>query len=384
MLRRRLGRTDLDVSVVGFGGGPLNEIPPAEAVPVLKAAIARGINLFDTAPKPWYGYSEESIGRAIHGRRDGLVIMSRTHGTTAEEALAEVRMSLDALAIDQVDVYQISGVSTPERYNAVMGPGGALQGLKEAQRLGQIRHIGVSSHGTPETMAALVRSGEFATLMVAYNLVDYHVETYAQPLEDMARIRNEILPLAQQYDVGVVAMKPLAGGLLVAHRSPLFRGLSSQTLAISPQQAISYLLMNPGFASALVGMCSMEELEENVVAGEAPLSLSVEEAAGLLEEATKLGTDFCRRCAHCEPCPEGIQIAKFFRVVYMARVPSQSVRKAALALLETMPVMPEFCTACGVCEERCPYELAIAEKLEAGLAIVNELRARLDSPVLTI
>jgi len=371
MLKRRMGRTNLDVSVIGFGGGPLSEIPPSEAVPILKAAIAHGINLFDTAPKPWYGFSEESIGRAIHGQRDGLVIMSRTHGTTAEEAMEEVRMSLDALAIDQVDVYQISGVSTPERCESVLGAGGALEGLKRARSLGMIRHIGVSSHGTPETMARLIRSGEFATLMVAYNLVDYHVETYVQPMEDMSRIRDEILPLAQRHDVGVVAMKPLAGGLLVAHRSRLFRQLASQKLAITPHQAISYVLMNHGFASALVGMVSLEELEDNIIAGEAPLALNEAEVSELLEEATKLGTDFCRRCTHCEPCAEGIQIAKFFRVVYMARVSSEGVRRAALDLYLTMPVTPEVCTACGICEERCPYGLAIVEKLAEGLAIVN-------------
>lgn len=374
MLRRRLGRTNLEVSVIGFGSGPLAEVPPAEAVPLVRQAIARGINLFDTAP--FYGYSEESIGRAIQGEREGLVIMSRTIATTAAEALPDVRGSLNRLGIAPIDIYQLAGVSTEERYEAVMGPGGALEGLKEARKLGLIRHIGVSSHGTPETMAKLIRSDEFATLMVAYNLVDYHVETWAGPLEDMTRIRDEILPLALDYEIGVLAMKPLAGGLLVAHRSELFKGMVTQQLAITPLQAISYVLMNPGFASVVVGISTLQELEEDIVAGEMPLALSEAEVAALLEEATKLGTDFCRRCAHCEPCPQQIEIAKFFRVVYMAKLPSRNEQRAALDLYRTMEVTPEYCTICGLCEERCPYGLPVVEKLSAGLEVVDELVSR--------
>ena len=171
-------------------------------------------------------------------------------------------------------------------------------------------------------------------------------------------------------------MKPLAGGLLVAHRLELFKGMISQQLAITPLQAISYILMNPGFASAVVGMTTLQHLEEDSVAGEAPLTFSETEVAALLEEATKLGTDFCRRGGHCEPCPQGIEIAKFFHVVYMARMPSESVRKAALDLYGTMEVTPESCTMCDLCEERCPYGLPVMEKLAAGLEIVNELVSR--------
>jgi uncharacterized protein len=143
----RLGKTDLHVSAVGFGGIPIQRLTEAEAVRVVQGCLDLGVTFIDTANG--YTTSEERIGQALAaspGRREQVVIATKTGARDRAGAQAHLELSLQRLQTDYIDVWQFHGVSTPEALEQVLGPGGAMEAAQEAKRAGKVRHIGVSSH----------------------------------------------------------------------------------------------------------------------------------------------------------------------------------------------------------------------------------------------
>jgi len=259
---RRLGRTGYHASIIGFGGLGIATVGESQAIKVINRALDLGINLIDTARS--YADSEEKIGKAIRGRRDEVFLVSKSKRRTAEAFARDLEASFQALQTDRIDLYLIQMLNDSEVYEKVMAPGGPLDVLNNARQQGRISFVGFSSHGTADLVKEAIRSGEFDVMMVAYNLMNYHTEAKVEPWEDMDRIREEIFPLAQQYDVGVIAMKPLAGGLLADFSSKELKSLIKSSIEIEASQALRYVLSHEAVSLACVGMETLEEVEENV------------------------------------------------------------------------------------------------------------------------
>jgi aryl-alcohol dehydrogenase-like predicted oxidoreductase len=188
----------LEVSRIGIGGIPIQRPSHDEAVKVIQRALDLGINFIDTARG--YGASEGHIGKAIAGRRDRVILATKTGGRTAVTALEHLEESLRQLNTDYIDVWQFHNVSTFEAYEQVLGPGGAMETAQQALRAGKIRHIGISSHHL-EVARKAVASGFFEAIQFPFNFVNYEAA-------------SELLPLARERDMGFIAMKPFAGGRL--------------------------------------------------------------------------------------------------------------------------------------------------------------------------
>jgi len=322
------------ISCIGLGGIPLARISKGEAVRLVHLAIDSDINFIDTARN--YEDSEEKIGEALKGRRHEVILATKTLDRSSAGAMQQIETSLRVLGTDHLDLFQLHQVFTPSDLEKVMAPDGALAGARQAQEQGKIVHIGLSSHSADTALAAL-KTGRFSSVQVPFNVIENQAAT-------------ALIPYAQEQDIGTIAMKPLAGGNL--RRAPL---------------ALRWILQQ-GISSAIPGMAEEWEVTENSRVGLHPQPLSEEEEKDLLSEAEKIGTRFCRRCAYCMPCPNGINIPLSLSVNFGFAWHGGDIEKARLAyatfIRKGMTKSAALCAQCKSCEEKCPYQLAISDMMQ--------------------
>jgi len=316
------------VSKLGFGGIPIQRVTEEEAIAVVRRCLDLGINYIDTANG--YTNSEERIGKAISGRRERLIIATKSSSRNRDEVASHLQQSLKSLGAESIDLYQFHNVSDFNTLDRVLDPDGLMGVVQEAKEKGQVKHIGISSHQIDVAKAA-VKSGHFETIMFPFNFIT-------------CEAAEELLPLAREHDVGFIAMKSLAGGIL-------------DNITI----AFKYLLQFPDVV-LLVGIEKIPEIEEIIQVLEGSWQLTEAEHNEIQRLREELGTTFCHRCDYCQPCTAGIRIS-----TVMTFAPSLS-RRAPERLFsgvyaESMEKATD-CTKCGECEERCPYHLPIREMIE--------------------
>ncbi|NLJ99848.1 MAG: aldo/keto reductase, partial [Clostridia bacterium] len=131
MRYRRLGKTGLDVSVVGFGGIPIQRISTEETGKVVDRCVQLGINFFDTARG--YTDSEEKLGKTLAEHRDKVLIATKSMARDREGMAADIKKSLETMAVDYIELYQLHNIKDQETFDQVMAADGALAALKEAK-----------------------------------------------------------------------------------------------------------------------------------------------------------------------------------------------------------------------------------------------------------
>jgi uncharacterized protein len=330
-----LGNTGLNVSEVGFGCIPIIRLKTDEAVQVLKHAYEKGINFYDTANM--YRDSEAKIGKAFAGMRDKVIIASKTLLRDADGAKNNLENSLKMLQTDYIDLYQFHMVSHPENLSAITGTNGALEVIIKAKEQGKIRHVGVTSHSLSMAIE-LVKTGLFETIQFPFNFI-----------EDAAK--NELHPSAKKSKMGIIVMKPLAGGVI-----------PDAKVAFAFLRQFQDILPIPGFDS-------IQCVNEVVDLYQRPNELSVEILESMELMRKELGTQFCRRCEYCQPCPNGVKITPAMAFPIVAKRMS-----AKVAVEFSKPVMESVvkCTECGVCLGKCPYQLPIPEILKRNYALYQK------------
>ncbi len=262
MQKRRLGRTNLQVSIVGFGGTWISELSTPEAVKVVRKAFDSGINYFDTAKLD--GDSEEKIGAALQDVRDKCVIATKTGSRTKKDSLEDFKSSLKRLKTDRLDIIQLHGIDDEKTLAKAMGSDGSLQTCKQTRRQGLVDFIGITGH-KPRVLTKAVESGEFDTVLVPINIVT------RQALEDL-------LPAAKANDVGVVVMKPLSAktstlitclyqpSLSLISDEPELKALLGQNIGNMVSSALRYVL-SQDVAAAIPGLRSISEVETAATSG---------------------------------------------------------------------------------------------------------------------
>jgi len=193
----RLGRTGLEVVRLGIGGAY-----DGLTVDSCRAALEAGLNYIDTARAYRQGKDEEIIGQALRGRREQIILATKTGKRMASEAEQELQASLQALQTDYLDLWQMHYVNTAEDLEKVLGPGGALEAARRAQERGEVRFVGITGHDW-KIVGQGVATGEFDTVLCWYNCGLREAETL-------------IFPAAQQEDVGVIVMNGSRWGKLLA------------------------------------------------------------------------------------------------------------------------------------------------------------------------
>ena len=332
-----LGRTGMTVSEFGFGGIPLIRLDVAQAARVVRHAFDNGVTLYDTANR--YLDSEDKIGRALEGVRDKVILATKTGQRQAGPALDELERSLRLLRTDWIDIYQLHQISQQSELDAALAPGGVYEALAKAREQGKIRHIGVSSHNLAMALS-LVESGLFTTIQYPLNFIE-------------AEALDQLYPMARAAGMGILVMKPFAGGMIDSARA-----------------AFAFLR---GHADAipLPGFDTLERVDEvlGLYARPNHPDAAAQEATQRLR--TELGGRFCRRCEYCQPCPHGVSItyAMMYKVVSLRMSPAKAVGFSG-NIMETV----RNCTECGECEAKCPYSLPIPEMLKEYLALYDSHR----------
>lgn len=325
---RNFGKTGMKIKRVGFGGIPIQRITQEETNKVIDELEKCGVNFIDTARG--YTISEEYLGNALKGRREKFYIATKSMSRDYESMKKDIEISLKNLQTDYIDLYQMHNVK-PQEYDTIFDDDRAYRALLEAKEAGKIKHIGITSHGL-ETVEKAVESGKFETIQFPYNIIENQAD--------------EVFKKAHEKGVGTIVMKPLAGG-----------AINDGTLAIK------YILSKEYIDVAIPGMDTPEQVKENTAVLE-NFELTEEDNAKISKIKSELGTNFCRRCEYCLPCPEGVNIPQNFLLEgYYTRYGLQDwAIDRYKALGENQRA--SNCIQCGTCESRCPYELPIIDMLK--------------------
>ena len=344
---RRLGRTGFEVSDIVVGGG---RVAGEKGEQVVRLALERGVNYVDTSPDYSATGSEEAVGRAIRGHRDGLFLATkfctpRGHlgpGTSVAEYTGLVEASLRRLGTDYVDLVHVHSCDEVER---LLDPNmhEAFDRLKEA---GKARFLGFSSH-TPnlvQVATAAIDSKRFDVMMLAY-----HHGIWPRLAEVIARAHSEA-------DMGVVAMKTLKGA-----KHDGLAGFREQAEAYS-QAALKWVLSNPNVSCAVISFFEFQHVDEYLRASGAKITPA---DVAILEEYDRqiAGTHCAPHCGAClGSCPEQLAIDDILR--YRMYFEDYGDQKEALRLYGNLGKNASVCTSCSApCLGACPLGLPIQERM---------------------
>lgn len=382
MQYRRLGKTNLMVSEIGFGAEWLERHNYEECKALIDRAQELGINILDC----WMSEPNvrTNIGKALAGRREQWFIQGHIGSTwqngqyvrtrdvdKCREAFEDL---LERLQTDYVDLGMIHFVDQESDWETVV-KGAYIQYVKELKASGKIRHIGMSTHN-PAMAKLAAESGlvemilfsvnpAFDMLPPTDNIDNYFAEEYQDGLGGIDPDRAALYRLCEQNDVGITVMKPYAGGRLFdAKRSPF-------GVALTPVQCIHYCLTRPAVASVMAGYDTPEHVEQAVAYESA--SAEEKDYATLLAKAPRhtFGQGECTYCGHCKPCPAEIDIAmvnKYYDLATMQPEVPATVREHYLALEHRA----DACIGCRSCESRCPFGVKIAERMRKTAELFQE------------
>lgn len=244
--KRTLGKSDLQVSIIGMGGFHLGSAENQDvARDIVQHAIDSGINFFDNAWEYHNGQSESWLGYALAGRRKEVVLMTKvcTHGRDKTVAMQMLEESLRRLKTDYLDVWQIHEVIYDNDPDLIFRPNGVAEALLQAKKDGKARLVGFTGHKNPEIHLRMLSHGfPFDTVQMPLNAFDANFRSF----------EDHVLPEAHRQGLAVFGMKSLGGS-----------GEFIREGAITPEQALRYAMSLP-VTTTISGMESMEVLKQNL------------------------------------------------------------------------------------------------------------------------
>ena len=316
MKTMRLGKTGLMVTKPAFGALPIQRRDMDDAAAILRRAYEGGIRYFDTANS--YTDSEEKLGRALSDVRGDIVISTKSQGRDYETVRRHIELSRERLRTDYIDLFQFHMVSDWGDIDS-----GAYEAAQEARDKGYIRHIGVTTHSLAFAFG-LVESGRFETMQYPFSYLSNDEE-------------RRLVRLCGEKDMGFIAMKALAGGMLSNARAVY--AFMSQYDGVVP----------------IYGIQTMEELEQWLALAREEPALDDELRKLIDADRAALGGQFCRSCGYCMPCPQGIEIRNCARMDMLIR--RSPWRPYFTPEWQEKMDRINSCIECGRCRSRCPYKL---------------------------
>ena len=242
---RELGRTGLEVSIIGFGGGhSVNpNIDERTTVRLIQEGIDAGITFMDNAWEYADGEAERRMGIALEGRRDQVVLMTKVCGRDRQTAEDQLNESLRRLRTDVIDVWQFHEVNYDNDPEWIFRPGGAIEAALAAREAGKIRYIGFTGHKAPQILdGMLAHEFEWDTCQMPVNVLDAHYRSF----------QKELLPKLSERNIGVIGMKALGGG-----------GQIVRECGLTAEECRAYALSLP-ISTLVCGIQSTENLNQDL------------------------------------------------------------------------------------------------------------------------
>lgn len=371
---KKLGKTELDVSAISLGTEYLLDLPREAAVGVIHMAIERGINYFDL----FYAQPDfrDTMGAAFKGYRDKVILAAHLGAAETDGQYEKTRDPkicehffhdfLKRYDTGHVDILLLHNIDTQEDYNDLMKPGSLLGMASRFQREGKARFIGFSGHNTVTSRHA-VESGNIDVLLFPINLANHALPG-----------RKELLDACITHQIGLVIMKPFAGGNLLSEERlikvadmqmgrrelPGARMRFTKSRTITPVQCLSYVLAQDGVSTVVPGCASVEQLEASL----ACLDATEEEKnyTLLLPGFEVFETGQCVYCNHCLPCPSEIDVGLTTRLMKKAE---QELTPELQNQYDEMPAKASDCIQCGDCMDRCPFAVDVISNMEQAVAV---------------
>jgi aryl-alcohol dehydrogenase-like predicted oxidoreductase len=258
--KRALGKTGVKVSILALGGVIGMQLPPSDdhdPAAIAEAALDLGITYFDTAPSYNNGQSESNYGQVLARRRREVFLACKTGDRSYDGTMRSIEQSLKRLKTDRLDLLQIHGVSAGEEPEAWGKPDGVVSALQKLRDQKVTRFIGVTGHDNAEILRRAIQMYEFDTLLTTLN-----------PVSRRLPFREDLLKVANDKNMGVIAMKVMGGGngcLVVGNPyKNVLRPYHDQTSQqVKAQSLIRYTLGLP-VSVAVIGVASVDQLKANI------------------------------------------------------------------------------------------------------------------------
>ena len=353
---RKLPRGEEQISILGLGASSIGMAGEKEIQATAELALENGVNFFDMASSDAAPFAV--YGRAMAGARDkmyfqihfGADYRSGKYGWTTD--LDAIKQSVDwqlkALQTDYIDFGFLHCLDEEADLRRAVD-GGVLDYIRQLQRQGVVRHMGLSSH-TPGVVNRVLDLGVIDLLMFSINPgYDYHHGDYAI---GGAGERMDLYRRCEKEGVGISVMKAFSGGqLLSAKTSPFGR-------ALTEYQCIQYALDKPGVLTVLPGVRNRDDLRR--ILGFLTASPEERDYAVLGTFTPKDAAGICVYCNHCQPCPAGLDVGLINKYYDLSRAGDALARDH----YEQLEKHAEECVQCGHCDSRCPFHVVQTDRME--------------------
>jgi uncharacterized protein len=377
MRYRKLGKTNVETSVLGFGAmrmpmigakSPMDGFNPdipideVEATKMFHHALEQGVNYFDTAYGYHGGKSEPFVGKVLREFRSKVMIATKLPVWNIEKPEDMERIfneQLQKLQTDYLDVYHVHGLaaSTWEK----MKKFGVLEFMNGLVSSGRIRFAGFSFHDELNVFKEIIDAYDWSVCQIQFN---YYDQNYQAGVEG--------LKYAADRNIAVVAMEPLRGGKLVDKIPPEIQAIwDSAPVKRSPVEwAMRWAWNFEGISTVLTGASSLAQLKDHtrIVKDAAANSISPKELAVFDEVRAayrKMLRIDCTGCGYCMKCPHGVNIPQNF-AMYNDAYLFKSIEMNAhfYNFMITPEERASACIDCQECLEKCPQKLNIPQELK--------------------
>ncbi len=371
MQYRKLGKTGLMVSEIGFGGEWLERHDEADSVELLRYAGEKGINIVDCwMPDP---KSRDIIGKAMAGNRENWIVQGHIGSTYQNGQYVRTRDIkyvapafediLKRMQTDYIDLGMIHYIDAQEDWDICMNTD-YIKYVHDLHNKGVIRHIGLSTHN-PRIAKMAVETGFIEMILFSVNPafdmkpatenLDSMFEDYDAALSGIDSERAELYRMCEEKEVGITVMKGFLGGRLFDAKTSPFG------TAFTPLQCIHYALTRPGVCSILCGYDTKEQVDA-AVSYETADDNEKDYASVIASAPLHSYTGQCTYCGHCKPCPMNIDIAMINKFYDLA-VQQPEVPESVKSHYKSLGTTALACVGCKSCEKRCPFGVQIADRM---------------------
>ncbi|MGA2976410.1 MAG: aldo/keto reductase [Spirochaetia bacterium] len=389
MRYRSLGSSGISISEISLGVLAFEyherSSDPRTMADAVRLAMDSGVNFIDLPVLKL----RDVVGEALRGIRNRVLIsghlgccsQNATYFVSRNPGVCEASFHdlLTRLGTDHVDILMLHNVDQEDDYANVFDADGFLGLALRLKREGKARVLGLSTHMTSIAVKA-IETGCIEAIMFpvnpAHDLLPgtigydgyFTADSYNSGTgKEITKSdeRQALYHTCLERGIGLIAMKPYAGGLLLAQGrfivddAPISDVRSAVAFSLTPAQCLSYVLSQPGVSTALPGCGSVEEVKA---------ALSYLDATPAERDYSAIDSNAlwklrgrCVYCNHCLPCPEGIDIGGVMRLLDAA---VQAPGRTSLSEYHALSKDASDCTSCGECQERCPFGVAIIDRME--------------------
>jgi predicted aldo/keto reductase-like oxidoreductase len=364
MQHRSFGNTGIKVSILGFGAMRLPEkkindkyyVKEEQSVKIIHRAFDLGVNYIDTAYDYCHGQSELIVGKAIKGWRDRVYLSTKMPTWMVKKTGDYFRFleeQLKKLGVDYIDFYHFHALDKDCFENIVLKYNLLDQALK-AKDKGIIGHISFSFHDEPRVMKKIIDTGVFESVLCQYNLLD--------------RVNSEAISYAREKGLGVAVMGPVGGGRITA--LDFILDSLEEKVGSLPQLALKFVFSNKDVSVALSGMENMKMVSENTRIASQPYRFTDDEnriLENLLSDDKIKRLIGCTNCRYCMPCSSNVAIPDIIKTMnyYMiTENKDNAILQYRRISSNDIGELADACTECGECEEKCPQQIKVIDKLK--------------------